>query len=94
MGLIAGMAVGSLIICRAGCGRDRPSRGGTGPHESGVLGIQVSKDGASLNSVGPPLRVLSASVIEALRFSLTGRERSEKAALAVWAACFSLSGRG
>jgi hypothetical protein len=72
--MIVGTAVGSLIICRAGCGQDRPSRGGTGPHGSGVLGIQISDDGASLNSAGPP--GMLNWVVEAFRFARAGCQRS------------------
>lgn len=48
-GLIAGTAVGSLIIRRAECGRNRPSEGGTGTHESALKGILGRRGGVDLN---------------------------------------------
>jgi hypothetical protein len=35
------MAIRSLITCRAEWGQGRLSRGGTGPHASGIVGIQI-----------------------------------------------------
>jgi hypothetical protein len=40
-GPIAGCGGQVLIVCRAECGQDRPSRSGIGPHGSGALVIQV-----------------------------------------------------
>jgi hypothetical protein len=74
--LIAAMAVWSLIICRAECGQDRPSRGGTGPHGSGAPGIQTQERRSRFElRQASPASALS-SVIAAFRF---GRAVSQPA---------------
>lgn len=62
------MVVRPLIICRAECGQDRPSRGGTGPHGSGVLGIQIRERRSQFELRRASTATAPRSLIEAFRF--------------------------